>query len=303
MRTAMHQAKDMEASMVKVIPTGAAVGARIEGLTLSAGVNPQQLATIVEALGRYGVLHFPGQDTINDESFMAFSRLFGSELDIHALTQFSKPRHPEIFVLSNIVEDGRPIGASDAAQYWHSDLSYSLTPSRVSLLYAIQVPRDETGAPLGDTEFASTSMAYDDLDAATKALLKDRRAFHDAKKEKPRPGSHFTRPLDTDVAQRVQHQVSHPVIRTHKETGTKCLYVNEGFTTAIDGMEADGSHALLQRLFTHMTQPKYSYLHRWQLHDVLMWDNCLTVHQGIPNYGRHQPRLMNRTIVKGEVPF
>jgi taurine dioxygenase len=293
---AQHKAVDG----IKVTPTGAAVGAKVEGVDLHAGVNGQQLEAIVEALGRFGMLYFPGQN-LDDESLMAFSRLFGSELDIHALTQFAKPGHPEIFVLSNIVEDGRPLGASDAAQYWHSDLSYSQTPSRVSLLYALEVPQDGTG-PLGDTEFASTAQAYADLDASTRALLAGRRAFHDAKKEKPRPGSHFTRPLSVDVDQRL-HQVSHPVVRTHKDSGARCLYVNEGFTTAIDGMAPEESGALLQRLFEHMTQPRYIYRHKWQTRDLVMWDNCLTVHQGIPNYGPHQPRLMNRTIVKGEVPF
>jgi taurine dioxygenase len=294
------QAQHGAAGAIQVTPTGAAVGAKVEGVDLHAGVDAQQFQAIVEALGRFGMLYFPGQN-LDDESLMAFSRLFGSELDIHALTQFAKPGHPEIFVLSNIVEDGRPLGASDAAQYWHSDLSYSPTPSRVSLLYALKVPEDETG-PLGDTEFASTAQAYADLDAPTQALLAGRRAFHDAKKEKPRPGSHFTRPLSVDVDQRLQ-QVSHPVVRTHKDSGARCLYVNEGFTTAIDGMAPEESSALLHRLFEHMTQPRYIYRHKWQSRDLVMWDNCLTVHQGIPNYGRHQPRLMNRTIVKGEVPF
>ncbi|VTU17448.1 TauD/TfdA dioxygenase family protein [Variovorax sp. PBL-E5] len=287
-------------SAIRVTPTGAAVGARVEGVDLRAGVNPEQLHTIVDALGRFGMLYFPGQD-LDDESLMAFSRLFGSELDIHALTQFAKPGHPEIFVLSNIVENGRPLGASDAAQYWHTDLSYSPTPSRVSLLYALKVPQDETG-PLGDTEFASTAQAYADLNASTKALVAGRRAFHDAKKVKPRPGSHFTRPLSVDVDQRLQ-QVSHPIVRTHKDSGAQCLYVNEGFTTAIDGLPPEEGRALLHRLFDHMTQPRYIYRHKWQTHDLVMWDNCLTIHQGIPNYGPHQPRLMNRTIVKGEVPF
>lgn len=287
-------------AQIEVVPSGAALGARVEGVDIGAGVSPGVFSQIVDALGRHGVLSFPGQ-SLRDDTLMAFSRLFGRELDIHALTQFSKPGHPEIFVLSNIVEDGRPLGASDAAQYWHSDLSYSPTPSRVSLLYALQVPFDESG-PLGDTEFASTTLAYEDLDEATKVQLAGRRAFHDAKKEKPRPGSHFTRPLTVDVSQRLQ-QVSHPVLRTHKDSGSKCLYVNEGFTTAIDGMAPEESAVLLRRLFDHMTQPKYLYRHKWQVHDLVVWDNCLTIHQGIPNYGPHQPRLLNRTIVKGEVPF
>lgn len=284
---------------MKVIPSGAAIGARIEGVDLAEGVDEAQFEAIVQVLAQYGVICFSGQK-LDDESLKRFSYLFGAELDIHALTQFSKPGHPEIFVLSNIVRDGKPVGASDAAQYWHTDLSYMPMPSRVSLLYALVVPGDETG-PLGDTEFAATDLAYEELDAATKDRLAGLRAHHDAKKEKPRPGSQFARPLEQTVLDKLAG-VSHPVVRTHPDSGRKCLYVNEGFTTAIAGIPPEESDALLQRIFRHMTQPRYVYRHKWREGDLVVWDNCLTIHQGIPNYGPHQPRLMNRTIVKGTVP-
>lgn len=290
----------MSASSLRIVPCNAPLGARIEGIDLSRPVDQSRFSEIETALHQYGVLVFPGQ-RLDDTSQKAFSLRFGPELDIHPLRDFAKPDNPEVFVLSNIVENGRPIGAADAAQYWHTDLSYTSHPSRVSLLFAVEVPHDDTG-PLGDTEFASAAMAYDGLDDEMKRRLAGLHAFHDAKKAKKSQSSHFTKPLATDVADKLR-QVRHPVVRTHPFTGTRCLYVNEGFTTAIDGMSAEESDALLERLFAHMTRREYVYTHKWAVGDLVVWDNCLTIHQGIPNYGRHQRRLMYRTIVKGSVPY
>ncbi|MGE0799051.1 MAG: TauD/TfdA dioxygenase family protein [Lautropia sp.] len=289
----------MQPQTVHPIPCDAPLGARIEGVDLSGPLDDATLDRIEQALHAYGVLVFPGQ-RLDDAAQKAFSLRFGPELDIHPLLEFAKPGNPEVFVLSNIVENGRPVGAADAAQYWHTDLSYTTTPSRVSLLYAIEVPSDERG-PLGDTEFAATDLAYRDLDPSMKQRLAGLRAYHDARKPKKSTKSHFTAPLSADTAQRL-HQVSHPVVRTHPKTGAKCLYVNEGFTTAIDGMPPAESQALLDGLFQHMVRPQYVYAHKWQAGDLVMWDNCLTIHQGVPNYGPHQRRLMYRTIVKGPAP-
>jgi taurine dioxygenase len=252
-------------------------------------------------LHNYGIVVLPNQN-VDDAAQKAFSLLFGPELDIHPLRDFAKPDNPEVFVLSNIVEDGRPIGAADAAQYWHSDLSYTDHPSRVSLLYAIEVPRDQDGRAVGDTEFAAANMAYRELDDRTKERIQGLWAFHDARKAKKGKSSHFSKPLAGDVAARLA-QVRHPVVRTHPFTGVRCLYVNEGFTTHIDGLGQEESDELLHHLFAHMTRRDFVYTHKWEVGDLVIWDNCLTIHQGIPNYGPNQRRLMHRTIVKGSAPY
>jgi taurine dioxygenase len=231
-----------------------------------------------------------------------FSLRFGKELDIHPLRQFAMPDNPEVFVLSNKLDpNGKPIGAVDAAQYWHSDLSYTPTPSRVSLLYALEVPYSADGQPLGDTEFSSASRAYADLPADMKARLQGLRASHLAQKPKA-TSSHLTAPLDPGTQSRLK-EVLHPVVRTHPYTGKKCLFVNQGFTVRIEGMSEAESEALLEFLYRHLTQPKYIYRHRWAVGDLVMWDNCSTIHQGIGNYKYPQQRLMHRTIVKGGVPY
>ncbi|HEY0295265.1 MAG TPA: TauD/TfdA family dioxygenase [Bordetella sp.] len=289
------------AQALRVEPAAAPLGARIHGVDLSVPLDDDTLARIEAALHRYGVVVFPEQ-RLTDAQQKRFSLRFGESLDIHSLRKFARPEHPEVFVLSNILVDGEPIGAADAAQYWHTDLSYMQRPSRVSILYALEVPRDASG-PVGDTEFVSTVQAYEDLPGSVKAQLQGKRAMHLAGKPKKSQTSHFTKPLPTDIEDKLTGGVTHPVVRTHPFTGKKCLYVNEGFTVRIEDMPGEQSDSLLATLFDHMIRPERIYTHKWTVGDVVMWDNCATVHQGVPNYGPKQRRLMHRTIVTGSVPF
>src|SRR5690606_24155413 len=136
-------------SEVRIKPLAAPLGAEVLNLDVSTLDDPGWFDIVEQALHQYRVLVIRNQ-RIDDGHLLRFSKFFGEELDIHAMTQFAKPDNPEIFVLSNIVEDGRPIGAVDAAQYWHSDLCYTRTPSRVSVLYALEVPV-KGGKVLGPT--------------------------------------------------------------------------------------------------------------------------------------------------------
>lgn len=225
---------------------------------------------------------------------VAFSRQFG-ELEIHFLKQFLHPDHPEILVVSNIVENGRPVGQADAGRFWHSDLTYAALPSRGSVMCAVEVPVDGTGAPLGDTCFASAALAYDALDDAMQRRLEGLRAVHrfDARY---RRGA--TR-VELDAGQQsVQADVEHPVVLRHPLTGRRSLYVNELFTVRIVGMPEDESTALLAALCAHVTLPAFVYRHRWQAGDVLMWDNYTVQHLAIGDYGS-QRRRMQKTTWKG----
>jgi len=292
----MSTTRSDSATAVGVRPFDAPLGAEVTGVDMGAGVSRADFAHVEHALHQHGVIVLRDQ-SISDEQQKRFSLMFGDELDIHPLRKFARKEHPEVFVLSNIVRDGEAIGAADAAQYWHSDLSYTTTPSRVSILYAIEVPHDDSG-PLGDTEFVDTRRVWLDLPLELRQRLEGRRAFHHVAKPKKGGRSHFTNQRNDDVVE-LLHEVSHPVARRHPVTGETCLYVNEGFTIAIDGMDPAQSREILDHLFEIMTNPRYVYRHRWRVGDVVIWDNCLTIHQGVPNYGPTQRRLMHRTIVKG----
>jgi taurine dioxygenase len=288
------------AAGLRIVPSGDAIGAEILGADLSRPLDAASFDLIEGALHQYGVVVLRGQ-SIDVPQQKAFSLLWGDELDVHPVRQFAMPGHPEILILSNIVkENGEPAGAADAAQYWHTDLQYMSHPSRVSILYGVEIPHDDAGRPLGETEFSSTAAAYDALPGRLRKRLEGLRAAHLA--QKPKSRTHFTKALDAETLSRLK-ETEHPLVRTHPYTGRKCIYVSPGFTTRIVGLPASESDALLQELFDFILQPRFMYIHRWAKGDVLVWDNCSTVHQGVGNYRLPQRRLMYRTIVKGTEPF
>src|SRR5215475_14396481 len=215
------------------------------------------------------------------------------------------PEHPEVMFLSNIVENGKPIGLADAGQGWHTDMSYSRVIALANVLHAIKVPRDESGRPLGSTHFANMHAAYDDLPAAMKARLKDTTAVHDFNKfwDMMRHDRGSTRPPLTPQQRAAKPPVSHPVFLKHPITGRKVLYADPGYTVRINEFDSAESDRVLEELFTHQLQPKYQYAHRWSVGDVLMWDHIGTLHNAIPDYGPAERRLIKRCQVMADRVF
>lgn len=281
------------------------LGHVVEGIDLAKDVDEATFQRLDAAFNANGVLVFRGQK-LTPEEHIRFSRHFG-ELEIHVVTQYLLDGYPELFKISNLMQDGKRVGAS--AEYWHSDLTYMAKPSRCSLLYAIEIPHDADGAPLGDTQFASTMLAYDALPEAMKqklAPLKGVHRFMDAynrqNEQRARRGIERTAMQDKELRAKTP-DVYHPVVRTHPVTGRKCLYVNEGFTVGIQGWPEDEGRALVAELHQHCMKPEFAYRHRWAVGDLVIWDNCSTVHSGTPDYGPEHRRLLYRTTVKGGVPF
>ena len=286
-------------------PNDIALGHAVEGVDLSGDIDDATFFRIERDFNAAGVLAFRGQ-RLTPEAQIRFSRRFG-ELAIHVVNTHLLDGHPEIFKISNILENGKRVGAS--AEYWHSDLTYVSQPARCSLLYAIEIPFDESGAPLGDTCFASTADAYDALPAAMKERLAGLQAVHrfgDAYSRQQvrrlEAGDARTDISDDEIRNKTP-DVIHPVVRTHPYTGRKCLYVNEGFTSEIVGLPPAESRDLLRSLFAHTIKPEFQYRHKWQVGDLVMWDNCSTIHTGTADYGPQHRRLLYRTTVKGGVPF
>jgi len=289
-------------AMLDVRPTGHALGATIDGVDLSRALTDREFGAILGALWRYGVLCFPGQE-LDTAALKAFAGRFG-ELEVNVAGAFQDPVHPEVMILSNIKENGHPIGLADAGQDWHTDMSYSSTIAFANVLYALKVPR-RNGRPLGATEFAGMHAAYDGLPADLKTRLAGATILHDfAKfwdKMRAQPGS--TRPPLTEEQRRRKPPVSHPVFLTHPITGRKILYANPGYAVRINELPAAESDALLELLFAHQLQPKYRYAHRWTERDVLMWDNIGTLHYAHPDYGPDEHRLIKRCQVMADRVF
>lgn len=289
--------------MIDIKPSGEILGATISGLDLSRPLTDAAFDRVLRALGEHGVLCFPGQ-SLDPVAHKAFASRFGS-LEINVATGYSVQDHPEVMILSNIVENGRPLGIADAGQDWHTDMSYSATIALTNILFAIKVPRDEAGRVLGATQFASMHAAYDDLPDDLKTRLADATAEHDFNKfwEMMRREKGSTRPPLTEEQRRKKPPVHHPVFLTHPITGRKVLYANPGYTMRIDGLAADESDRILEFLFAHQLQPKYIYEHRWSEGDVLMWDNIGTLHNAVADYRPDQHRYMRRCQVMADWIF
>ena len=290
----------VEAPTISIRKLAEPLGAEVTGIDVGQPMSDATFKRIEDVFHENCVIVFRNQ-RLTAEGHTAFSRRFG-DLLVHVLRQYNDPQIPEVLVLSNIFENGKPIGMQDAGQYWHTDLSYTAEPSRCSLLYAVEVPF-ENGVALGDTLFVNTAAAYDALSDDMKARLAGLKATHSytARYERMEKGGKRVK-LEDDQKKAVP-EVVHPVVRTHPFTGRKCLYVNEGFTVRIVGMPKEESDALLAQLYKHVTDERFMYRHRWQLGDMLMWDNCSTQHNAIANYGAHQRRHMRRTTVRGSAVF
>ncbi len=289
--------------MLEIIANDEVLGATVKGADLSQPLPEGDFDTVLRALGRYGVLQFPEQ-LLTPAEQKAFAGRFGS-LEVNVAGMYQDADHPEIMFLSNIVENGKPIGLADAGQDWHTDMSYSAVIALANVLYAIKVPRDESGRALGATRFASMHAAYDELPQDLKDQLANATAVHDFNKfwEMMRREKGSKRPPLTEAQRRQKPPVSHPVFLTHPITGRKVLYADPGYTTRIEGLPEDESEEILSFLFTHQLKPEYQYEHLWNEGDLMMWDNIGTLHNAIADYGPHQPRLMQRCQVMADRIF
>jgi taurine dioxygenase len=280
--------------MLQIKPASEHVGAEISDVNLAASLSNDTFEKIEGAYNGYSLLIFRDQQ-LGPEQQIAFARRFG-ELEISPRTQFALPGYPEILVLSNIIENGKPIGNADAGRTWHTDMSYTKTPPRGSLLYAREIPI-EKGRSLGDTVFASAAAAFESLPEGEQASLLGLRAIHRGSAKKYAPGSKLA-----DMVKDIP-DVEHPVIRTHPATGRKAIYVCEGECVGIRGMADEESLPLIKRLADLVTRPEFCYRHRWRAGDLLMWDNATTQHLAISDYQLPLRRLMHRVTVNGTVPI
>jgi len=274
-------------------PLSPVCGVEVTGVDLREPVGDNQFRQLRQAwLDADGVMVVRAQD-LTPEQHIAFSRNFGELLSYEGAVvgRYLLPGHPEIYRVSNKVVNGVPAGREDAGTYWHSDGSWEKEPLSASVLHAIETP------PVGgDTIFADMYRAYETLSDKVKALLDGLTAVHAlANAAKTSYAKEFGGKTDL-----VQTQfAAHPVVRTHPESGRKALFVNEGFTSHIVELPAAESKAILEFLFRHATRPETVYRHRWQQHDLVIWDNRSVMHYAVSDYKGRGDRYMHRTSVKG----
>ena len=279
--------------MIKTRSLGA-VGAEVLELDL-ARADEDTSARLYQLLLDQELLVFRNQK-LTDDAMVAFA----GRLGILEGGRFQRQRdssRSEVVVLSNAVEEGKPVGLMEVGQYWHSDGTFLPAPDMFTMLYGVKIPRDAGGNPLGDTLFVSATRAYEALPADLKRRVEDLQGvssydFRYQMRLAKNPA------LKSARAQVEAQEPRHPVVRPHPLTGRKALFVNEGYTTRIEGMPETESQALLDALYQHLYHRQPQYRHRWQEGDVLLWDNNATQHCAVADYSLPQVRLMKRVSVK-----
>ena len=287
--------------MFTVKPNDAILGATIDNFDASQPMNDEVFGRLLNTLGRYGVLRFPNQ-ALDAHTLKAFSERFG---DIQSgIGEKRNSGVPEVGILSNVRENGEYIGLPDAGQDWHTDMSYRDVMGFVNVLYGVKVPvRD--GKILGGTEFSNMHAAYEGLPEAVKTQLADATCTHDFDKfwsmMVARPGS--TRKPMSGEQRAKRPPVVHKLFMTHPITGKKVLYCNPGYAMRINELPEGESAKMLDFLFEHQLQDKYRYMHRWQVKDLLLWDNIGSIHQAIADYRPDEERRMLRCQVMATKVF
>jgi taurine dioxygenase len=271
----------------------APLGAEVRGIDLSQTLAPDAVARIADAWRNRLVVVARGQ-RLSDPQLLAFSRHFG-ELDPPGPNPYGEPfnkTHPEINVISNVVENGKPIGnLGDGEAVWHADMTYVDVPPKAAILYSLEVPPGE-----GNTYFADMFAAYSTLPEDLKRRAEGRVAVHDASRNSAgllRKGYKEV----TDVRETVGAR--HPLVRTDPNTGRKALFLGRRPNSYVIGMEVEESEALLEVLWAHATQPRFAMCHEWRVGDVLMWNNLSVLHRR-DAFDPGSRRIMHRTQIKGD---
>lgn len=273
--------------------------AEVSGVNLSQTLHEDEVAAIGAAIDRYAFLVFRGQP-LTDEQQMAFTLRFGALENARGGNIPIKPEErriqPGMNDVSNLDKDGRPL-ARDSRQrlfnignmLWHSDSSFRATPAKFSLLSARVV--NPVG---GNTEFADMRAAYDALDTGLQAEIDELVCEHSLMYSRGALGF----PDFTDEERELFKPVRQRLVRRHPVTGRKSLYLSSHAGTIL-GMPTPEARILLRDLNEHATQPAFVHVHRWQLHDLIVWDNRQTMHR-VRRYDDTQPRDVRRTTVAGE---
>ena len=300
------------------VPLSDGLGAEIRGLDLSRAIDDVSRRELIDLFWRHKVIAVRDQD-VDPDGFIRFAEAFGP-VERFFISAYNLASHPQIYVLSNVRENGKPIGRDGAGTHWHSDSTFTEKPSGVTLLHGVTVPGRG-----GDTLFVDTADAYDRLDDATKARIDGRRAIHRyQRKEFVYSGDRAADEAErreierlkairlaeeaaagpSPTAQRSHREPDrlHPIVRTHPVTGRKSLYLNDEMTVGIEGLPEEEAVPLLRRLCEEATAPDRVLRYRWRQGDVVAWDNAAVIHSATFT-PPELPRVMHRLTIEGTAPF
>ena len=279
---------------MNLIKSNKTLAAEIKNIDLSEDLNKDQIAFIQKAWDENLVLIFKNQE-LNDPQLIKFSKYFGN-LDLPAPNPYGinfSPDHPEINVISNVKEKGKPIGIlGDGEATWHADMTYNEIPPKGAILYSLEVPKDQ-----GDTHFSNMIEAYEDMPGSLIEKIKDKLLIHDASHNS---AGQLRKGFEENIDPSLTPGAKHPIIFKDPSTQKKSLFLGRRPHAYIVGMTIDESDKLLNELWAHATQKKYTFTHRWQNNEVLMWKNLFVLHKR-DSFNSNTRRVMHRTQISGDL--
>ncbi|HTH98592.1 MAG TPA: TauD/TfdA family dioxygenase [Stellaceae bacterium] len=275
----------------EVVPLSRYTGARLEGIDLRTKPDEATIQAIYQAWLDHLVIIFPNQK-LAQEDLVRVTGYFGELGELHRPAKYFPKGYssllPGIMLISNIRENGEPIGAlPDGEMMFHHDMIHAEVPSKATMLYSVEIPSKG-----GNTLFASGYAAYDTLDPVLRNALEGRQARHHYNYGSVQKGD--------GKGTEAFGECVHPVFRTHEDTKRKAVYVNRLMTSEIIGLPKDESDDILNRLFDHSEKQEFVYEHEWSVGDLLLWDNRCSTHART-DFPSTERRLMLRTTVKGNV--
>ena len=278
--------------MLRIEPLTPRLGARLH-LDVGAGIDDETFAAVYGAFLRYQVLVFPAQNLPPGRQ-VEFARRFG-EVQIHVMNQYHADGFPELYRLSNLDATGQPTGQhpDKGTLAWHTDGSWQRVTGQATIIYGEVMP--ESG---GETHFCDMYGAYERLDPAWKKRIAGLRAVHNLDFSRNR--RHGEDPL-TEAQRLAKPPVDHPVVRTHPETGRKCLYLGD-HAEYIVGIPYEEGRGLIEELNALAIHADLCYEHRWRLRELIVWDNRCVLHRATGYDAATQGRVIRRCTVLGEVP-
>ena len=286
------QSTSVGRGLFEVRPLTPKLGAEI-GVRLNEEISDELFRAIYRAFLRYQVLLFPPQDLPPGRQ-VAFARRFG-EVQIHVMNQYHADGYPELYRLSNVDEQGKPTGKhpDKGTLAWHTDGSWKERTGQATILYAEVVPEEG-----GETHFSDMYGAYERLTPEWKARIAGLRAVHNLDFSRTR--RHGEDPM-TEAQRREVPPVDHPIVRTHPETGRRCIFLGD-HAEYIVGMDYDEGRRLIEELNVLVVHPDLTYEHHWKPGQLIAWDNRCVMHRATEYDPARQRRVIRRCTVLGEVP-
>jgi len=276
---------------ISVRKLSAALGAQVDGVDLRA-LDANTFAAIYRAWLDHQVLLFRTQ-ALTAEDLASFSRRFG-DLDTAPVQETGRrfvDGIPEVYVVSNVLKDGMPIGSLGSGEaVWHTDMSYLPDPPRASALYALEVPAEG-----GDTSFCSMYAAWDALPGPLQRRVEALRLKHDGTYNS---GGYVRQGVTLTGDPRTSPGALHPLVAVHAETGRRTLYLGRRRNAYVEGLPVEDSDHLLDEIWAYATRDALTWRHRWQVGDLVLWDNRCTMHRR-DAFDPTARRVMHRTQIKG----